>query len=360
MLDVYSRHRPLSLLAATVLAQVLLLAFQVKRERGAHEVRLIRYWAVEITTPVERAGTWVLSRVGGMWHGYVGLRETRDENEKLRGEVEHLRLRNRELESQAAEAQRLAGLLSFREAHPEAPMLAAQVIGASADATSHTLFINRGDHDHVRRDMPVVTPDGVVGKIVEVFPTSAQVLLINDKDSGVGALFADTRTHGVIKGTGDPEPRMDYVENNEKVPDGTAIVTSGEDRIFPKDFPIGTVISAEPGNPFQVIHVKTSARLDRLEDVLVLLSRQEVNLKKAEVAASSPAATAPVKAPAPAPAPANTTAAPKSSSPAKVTPHPAAQSAPKPAAPTADQGSANSSGSSQPTAPPQPAPEPHN
>ena len=70
-------------------------------------------------------------------------------------------------------------------------MLAAQVIGASADPTSHTLFINRGERDHLRRNMAVVTPDGIVGKIVEVFPTTAQVLLINDKDSGVGALFAE-------------------------------------------------------------------------------------------------------------------------------------------------------------------------
>ena len=69
----------------------------------------------------------------------------------------------------------------------------------------------------VRRNMAVITPDGIVGKIVEVFPSTAQVLLLTDKDSGVGALFADTRTHGVVKGNGDPQPRMDYVVNDEKV-----------------------------------------------------------------------------------------------------------------------------------------------
>ena len=126
-------------------------------------------------------------------------------------------MRNRELESQAAEGQRLASLLNFRNAHPEAYMLAAEVIGASADPTSHTLFINRGERDHVRRNLAVITPEGIVGKIVEVFPTSSQVLLINDKESGVGALFAATRTHGVVKGSGDPNPRMDYIVNDEKV-----------------------------------------------------------------------------------------------------------------------------------------------
>jgi rod shape-determining protein MreC len=187
-------------------------------------------------------------------------------------------------------------VLNFRNAHAEASMLAAQVIGSSADPTSHTLFINRGEHDRLRMNMGVVTPDGIVGKIVEVLPDTAQVLLINDKDSGVGALFSATRTHGVVRGSGDPEPRMDYVVNDEKVQAGDAIVTSGEDRIFPKDFPIGTVESCKPGSPFQVIRVQPSARLDRLEEVLVLLSQQEVVFKKPEVPASAAAASgAPAK-----------------------------------------------------------------
>ncbi len=302
MIDTFSRHRPLALLAGVVLAQVLLLAFQIRRENN---VRLIRYWAVELMTPLERAGTWTFSHVGGVWTGYVGLRNTRAENERLRNEVNTLRLRNRELESQSAEAQRLVTLLNFHDAHPEAPMLAAEVIGASADPTSHTLFINRGERDRVRRNMGVITPDGVVGKIVEVFPSTAQVLLINDKDSGVGALFATSRTHGVVKGGGDPEPRMEYVINEEKPQLGDAIVTSGEDRIFPKDLLIGTVDAAKPGNPFQVISVRPAARLDRLEDVIVLLSQQEFTPKKSEEASATgdPTATQPAAQTAQPPAP---------------------------------------------------------
>ena len=133
---------------------------------------------------------------------------------------------------------------------------------------------------------------------MEVLPNTAQVLLINDKDSGVGALFSASRTHGVVRGSGDPEPRMEYVVNDEKVQSGDAIVTSGEDRIFPKDFPIGTVESAKPGNPFQVIRVQPSARLDRLEEVLVLLTQQEVVIKKPEPAASAPASDGAAAAPA--------------------------------------------------------------
>jgi rod shape-determining protein MreC len=304
-MEISSRHRPLALLAFVVVAQVLLIAFQVRHsDRAQRDVPLVRYWAAALVTPIERAGTWTFSKIGGVWTGYVALHSTREENVRLHSENDQLKLRNRELETQASEAQRLAALLNFRQAHPEAPLMAAQVlgstpamvqaqiIGASADPNSHTMFINRGEHDQIRRNMGVITPDGIVGKVVEVFPGTAQVLLINDKESGVGALFADTRTHGVVKGTGDPQPRMDYVVNDEKVQVGEQIVTSGEDRIFPKGLPVGTVADAKQAMPFQVIRVQPSARLDRLEDVLVLLTMQELNLKKAGESSAAASASA--------------------------------------------------------------------
>jgi rod shape-determining protein MreC len=300
MLNVYSRHRSLALLVAVVFTQILLLAFQIKRDR---DVPLIRYWAADLVTPVGRAGTWTSSKIRGVWTGYIGLHGARVENARLQSELDQLRLQNYELETEAGEAHRLQQLFDFRRAHTEAPMLAAQVIGASADPTSHTLFINRGFGDHIRRDMAVITPEGIVGKIVEVFnDNTAQVLLINDKDSGVGALFDDTRVHGVVKGTGDPLPIMDYVVNDEKVHPGQVILTSGEDRIFPKGLPIGVVKDSSPAMPFQTIHVQPAVHLDRLEDVLVLLTRQDVSLKPAEVPVDPAAATsAPAVPPASAP-----------------------------------------------------------
>jgi rod shape-determining protein MreC len=285
MIDLIFR-RPIFLLAIVVMAQVMLLAYQIK---GDHDVRLIRYWAVALITPIERVGTWSTSKVGGVWSGYVGLHGARSENDHMRAELDQLRIRNRELESQATEAKRLDAILNFRDAHPEAQMLAAQVIGSSADPASHTLFINRGDRDRVRLNLGVITSEGVVGKIVEVLPNTSQVLLINDKDSGVGAMFGATRTHGVVKGSGDPEPHMEYVVNDEKVTEGDAIVTSGEDHIFPKDLPIGIVKAAGPGNPFQIIRVQPAARLDRLEDVIVLLTQQQLTPLKPAVAAASAA-----------------------------------------------------------------------
>ena len=119
MVGIFSRHRSLALLASVVLAQILLLAFQIKRDR---DVRLIRYWAVGIMSPVERSGTWGFSTIRDVWTGYIDLHNARSENERLRAELGTLQLRNRELESQANEAQRLRVMLNFREAHQEAPI----------------------------------------------------------------------------------------------------------------------------------------------------------------------------------------------------------------------------------------------
>jgi rod shape-determining protein MreC len=286
MIAIPPRHRSLTLLASVVVAQLLLLAVQIKRE---NQVRLIRVWAVELISPVQRAGAWAIDGVRDGWGGYVGLRHARLENKVLRSQLEQLKIRNIELESRAHEADRLAVLLHFREAHAETPMLAARVIGASPDAGSLVVYIDHGSRDGIRQNMGVITPDGVVGKILAVYPDSSQVLLIGDKESGVGALLSDTRTQGAVKGTGDPQLSLEYVSKDAKVSAGEAVLTSGQDRIFPKDLPVGTVIEAVPDkkSPFMRIRVRPAAHLDRLEEVLVLLTRQELNLKK-ETEASAP------------------------------------------------------------------------
>jgi rod shape-determining protein MreC len=298
MLTVPGRHRSFTLLACVLVAQVLLLAVQIRRDQGQGRVRLIRVWATGIVMPFEKAGHWTISKVRGVWSGYIGLVHVQRENLQLKSDIDALRMRNAVLESQAAEAQRLAALLGFRDAHPESPMLTARVIASSADTSSYTFYINRGSRDGIRRNMAVITPDGVVGKVIEVFGSTSEVLLITDRESGVGALFSASRTMGIVGGASDPTLLMKYVSNDEPVKIGDQVVTSGQDQIFPKDLPVGTVVEAKPGPPpFKLIHLKPSARLDRLEEVLVLLTRQELNTKpaSAEKEAQPGAAPVPVK-----------------------------------------------------------------
>lgn len=289
-MEVPSRHRPLVLLVAVILAQVLLLAFQIRR---GHDVRLIRVWSAELLTPLQHAGTFLVAKVDGIWFGYIDLHNVRVENRQLASEVGELRLKNQKLEGQAAEAIRLARLLGFRQENTDIPMVAAEVIGANADSNSHTVFINRGDGDGIRRNMAVITPEGVVGKISEALAHTSQVLLITDRESGVGALLAGTRTHGVVKGTGDPLLWMDYVSTDEKVPAGEQVLTSGEDRIFPKNLPVGWVASTKPGFPFQTLTITPAAHLDRLEEVLVLLTEKSLNSRQATEESSSSQQKAP-------------------------------------------------------------------
>lgn len=343
-MSIPSRHRALTLFAAAIAAQILLLALQIRR---GQQVRLIRVWAIESVSPLGRGAAWSVDGARGLWNNYVALRHLREEDDQLHTEMAALRMRNAQLESRAAEADRLAGLLGFRDAHAEVQMLAARVIGASPDPSSHMVFISRGSRDGVRRDMGVITPEGVVGKVFAVYPDTSQVLLLTDKESGVGALVETSRAQGPVRGTGEPQLGLEYISNDIKIEPGEKILTSGQDRIFPKDLPVGTVTQVQPDrhSPFLKISVKPAARLDGLEEVLVLLTRQEFAFRKdadkadkkdADKSVPIPVAAAPTPKPAASvtPAKAAAPAAPaKTAAPVMPPKPPAPVPAPKPAAP---------------------------
>jgi rod shape-determining protein MreC len=212
-----------------------------------------------------------------------------------------LKLQISQLQGKAAEADRLAALLNFRQSHAEVPMIAARVIGVSAGTASRTIQLDRGERDGIRKNMGVITPDGVVGKVVETYPNAALVLLLTDKESGVGAMLADSRIQSPVGGQGEPLLIMKYVPNDDTVNFGERVITSGMDRIFPRDLPVGTVAEIKAGNPFKQIRIKPAANLERLEEVLVLLSLRPLEMKSEEPTQAKPSApSAPVATPQPA------------------------------------------------------------
>jgi rod shape-determining protein MreC len=282
MVAIPSRHKSLFLLAGVVLLQILLLAVQIRRDSQG---RLIRVWTVGAVTPFERAGATGVGGVRGAWRHYFALQNTSRENDRLRHENDTLKLELNQLQSKAAEADRLGMLLSFRQSHQNISMVAARVIGTSADTASQTLYLDRGERDGIRRNMGVITPDGVVGKIIESYRDASQVLLLTDKDSGVGAMLAESRIQSPVGGVGEPLLTMKYVANDDVVNIGDRVVTSGMDRIFPRDLPVGTVTQIKAGNPFKQIRLRPAANLERLEEVVVLLSLQPLELKKDTTAA---------------------------------------------------------------------------
>ncbi len=272
------------MLAGVILLQVLLLAVQIKRDSQG---RLIRTWTVGAVSPFERAGSYVFGSFRDTWRNYFALRGTKKDNDDLRRENDALKLRLAQLEGKAAEADRLAALLHFRQSQTDVPMVAARVIGGSPGTASLTIELDRGEHDGIRRNMGVITPDGVVGKVIETYPNTAQVLLLTDKDSGVGAKFADSGIQHPVGGMGEPTLAMKYVPNDDEVNVGARVVTSGMDRIFPRDLPVGTITEIKPGSQFKQIRVRPAANLEKLEEVLVLLTLRP--LKEPEAVAVKPA-----------------------------------------------------------------------
>ena len=277
MVAIPSRHKSVALLAAVLIAQLLMLAVQIKRDsRG----RLIRVWAVGAVSPFERSGAWGFGKIRGVWNHYFALQTTSRENEALRIENDSLKLAISQLQSQAAEAERLSALLNFREAHPKLPMVNARVIGASAGTASRMVEIDRGERDGLRRNLAVITPDGAVGKVIEVYRDTSQVLLLTDKEGGVGAMLVESRIQGPVGGSGEPLLQMKYVATDDTVNIGERVVTSGMDKIFPRDIPVGTVQAVKPGTPFKQIWLKPAAKLERLEEVIILLSLEPVEFAK--------------------------------------------------------------------------------
>lgn len=273
MVAIPSRHRSFALLAGVIMLQVLMLAVQVKRDsRG----RLIRVWTITAVTPFEKGGAWGFGKIRGVWDHYFALQGTTRQNEALRQENDALKLKISQLEGKASEADRLSVLLNFKQNHDKVPMLMALVIGASAGTATRTVEIDRGERDGIKRNMGVITPDGAVGKIIEVYRDNAQVLLLTDKDGGAGAMLLESRSQGAVNGSGEPLLLLNYVANEQKVNVGDKVITSGMDKIFPRDIPLGTVVEVKPGTTFHQIRLQPAANLERLEEVIVLLTQEPV------------------------------------------------------------------------------------
>ena len=284
MVAIPSRHKSLVLLAGVIVLQVLMLAVQIKRDSQG---RLIRVWTVGAVSPFERAGSSGFGWIRNSWRHYFALQNTSKENEQLRHENDALKLQIAQLQGKATEADRLAALLNFRQSHADVPMIAARVIGVSAGTASQTIQLDRGERDGIRKNMGVITPDGAVGKVVEVYPNATQVLLLTDKESGAGAMVAESRIQSPVGGQGEPLLVMKYVPNDDAVNLGEHVITSGMDRIFPRDIPVGIVAEIKAGNPFKQIRIKPAANLERLEEVLVLLSLRPLENKTEEVPADA-------------------------------------------------------------------------
>jgi rod shape-determining protein MreC len=275
MESVLGRYRNLIVLVGVLFAQVLGLAVQVKRTTDSESTRLIRIWAVGAVTPLEKALVWVQTSTGYVWHNYFYLRGVRSENRSLKQQIERMSLEQVRMSQDADQARRLQALLGFKEQFISQTM-AAQVIGSSGSELSRSVYIDKGYNDGIKRDMAVITADGIVGKVLNVYRSTSLVLLINDQTSGVGALLDKTRLQGILRGTPSGEVVIEKVMSDETVPAGEMVLTSGGDGIFPKGLLVGRVTKVSLGSElFLNIRVRPAADLSKLEEVLVVTKIDE-------------------------------------------------------------------------------------
>jgi rod shape-determining protein MreC len=149
--------------------------------------------------------------------------------------------------------------------------LAADVIAGDASSFFRTVTINRGTSDGLRRDLAVIAPAGVVGRVVgDPASRAARVQLLIDRSAGAGALIERSRAGGVAVGDGSGL-RLEYVSALADVAVGDVVVTSGLDGIYPKGFVIGSVVSIEAASGSRTIVVRPSVDFSSLEEVLVVL-----------------------------------------------------------------------------------------
>jgi len=281
----FDRYRNLLVLLALLLAQIIGLAMQVRRTsegRGTLDqsdsagVRLIRLWAEGLVSPPERLIHAVKLGSQHAWENYLDLRDVRQQNADLEKTVDRLRLEQASLLEDAKQGQRLQALVGFQQKYIYTTV-AAQAIGSSGSEQSHVFTIDKGEDYKLAPDMAVITPDGIVGKIREVFPSTSQVLAINDQSSGAGVILQTTRIRGILRGNANGRPQIIDILADNRIQKGEVVLTAGGDQIFPRGLPVGVVdkvIQDPERDSFIDVLITPAAHLDRLDEVLVITSTQ--------------------------------------------------------------------------------------
>ena len=268
MESLLNRYRNITVLLLVIAAQLILLAVQVKSNR---DIPFIRVWTVTAVTPIASFVEWLRGGSSGFLHNYVFLRDADAENRRLRAEVGKLKMDNIFLRNELSQADRARALQVFQST-TQSKTLAARTIGAGAGSSSKTIYVDRGSVEGVERGMAVVTPDGIVGKVIAAYPTASEVLLITDPEFAAGVVSQKNQARGTLKGQGNGPCKVDYVPIEEKVEVGEWFYTSGDDRIFPRGFPVGVVTAVQEAQPFKAIQVEPSGLQHGLEDMLIILS----------------------------------------------------------------------------------------
>ena len=216
----------------------------------------------------------ILSALVAPTYDLIRYPRLRAENESLRHTVATLTQQWLDATALQAENTRLRGLLDLREAQPSWRLVVARVIARDPTQWTRAILINKGQHDGLALGTPIIAATGVVGKIVEVHPSTSHVLLVTDADVRLGVTVARSRDQGLAAGDGNWSIRVLYLSMTSDAAPGDEVVTSGLGGVFPKGLRVGriTAVAADPSALYRVATVEPSASLGQLDDVGCLVS----------------------------------------------------------------------------------------
>jgi rod shape-determining protein MreC len=268
MATVELTKRPVLVFLGAVVLHLILISAQVTTTAG---IPFIQVATFGVFSEVQRYTMTGFNSVRGLWTGYVALRDVQAQNDYLKRENQTLQVQLQEERAQAKRTDALRQLLELRQ-RSGLETVAAEIIAAGANPEFRDMTIDKGSSDGLAPDMAVISPAGVVGRVILSSPRAAKVQMLIDRNAAAGALIERTRAQGIVVGQG-AALRMDYVPGTADVKQGDLIVTSGIDRIYPKGFVIGTVETVDRGlGTYHEITVRPAVDFSRLEEVLVVLT----------------------------------------------------------------------------------------
>lgn len=232
---------------------------------------------LELVGVAQRAVTGFSGFFSDRWQSYISLWDVREENKRLRDEVQRYKALNAEFREALATNVRLEKLLELKESLPP-PTITARIIGRDPSIWYRTIIIDRGSSHGVQRGMPVVCAEGVVGQVMNTSPHFCKVLLANDPNSATEAIVQENRAQGIVKGKSEDLYELQYVLKSYEITMNDHVVTSGMGGVFPKGIPIGTIsqVISNPTGMFQRIDVKPSVNFSQLEYVIIIMKENSL------------------------------------------------------------------------------------
>lgn len=262
------RVRRYGILLAVVLVSLVLLTVQT---RGGGTGRAGELVAIAVT-PVQSLLVRINRGAVAFWVNYLEWKSVRHENTALRNDNERLRVQAMQVEETREENARLRRLLLLRDRLPLATV-AGEVIGREAGGWVRSLTVNRGRGDGIGQQTPVIVPDGLVGRVIQVHRSAAVIQLLNDPASTVGAVAQRTRTAGLVEGDAGGTLRFKFMaRDGANVAPGDLVVTSGLGTLFPKGLPVGRIIKIEDKGSalFHFAVLTPAVDFSRVEEVLLV------------------------------------------------------------------------------------------